>query len=86
MREAPEMGGSGLSMLLYLNGPADGLVGGNTRLFSRDRRKHVDCVPVKGSALFFQNGFTEASVFHEGRPVSGAVSKYVVRMNVMYHL
>jgi len=85
MHEQPGIA-SGLSMLLYLNGPADGLQGGHTRLFSRDRREHVDMVPVKGSALFFRNGFTPDSVFHEGCAVRGDVSKYVARMNIMYHL
>lgn len=74
---------SGLTMLLYLNGPADGVVGGSTRLFARDGR-YVDVSPVKGSALFFRHGFGPASVVHEGSRVSGAVSKYVARINVMY--
>lgn len=74
---------SGLTMLLYLNGPADGVVGGSTRLFSRDGR-YVDVSPVKGSALFFRHGFGPASVVHEGSRVSGLVSKYVARINVMY--
>ncbi len=74
---------SGLTMLLYLNGPAEGVEGGNTRLFTRDGR-FVDVSPVKGSALFFRHGFGPASVVHEGCRVTGAVSKYVARINVMY--
>jgi hypothetical protein len=74
---------SGLTMLLYLNGPADGVQGGSTRLFSRDGG-HVDVEPVKGSALFFRHGFGLDSVVHEGRRVVGNVSKYVARINVMY--
>ena len=70
-------------MLLYLNGPADGVIGGSTRLFSRDGR-YVDVAPVKGSALFFRHGFGFASVVHEGCRVTGDVSKYVARINVMY--
>ena len=67
---------SGLTMLPYLNGPRDGVQGGNTRLFARDG-EWVDIVPVKGSALFFRHGFGSDSVVHEGCRVSGNVSKYV---------
>ncbi len=74
---------SGLTMLLYLNGPADGVQGGNTRLFKPDG-SWVDVSPVKGSALFFRHGFGPDSVRHIGCVVHGAVSKYVARINVMY--
>ena len=74
---------SGLTMLLYLNGQADGVQGGSTRLFCGDGR-WVDVVPVKGSALFFRHGFGPHSVMHEGCRVSGNVSKYVARINVMF--
>ena len=72
-----------LSMLLYLNGPDDGVQGGSTRLFRPDRG-HVDVTPRKGSALFFRHGFGPQSVLHEGSRVFGDVSKYVARINVMY--
>jgi hypothetical protein len=72
-----------LSMLLYLNGPDDGVIGGNTRLYRPDSG-WVDVMPKKGSALFFRHGFGAASVLHEGCRVSGAVAKYVARINVMY--
>ncbi len=74
---------SRLSMLLYLNGPADGVDGGSTRLFRPDAG-HVDITPTKGSALFFRHGFGPQSVLHEGCRVQGAVAKYVARINVMY--
>jgi hypothetical protein len=74
---------SGLTMLLYLNGPADGVLGGSTRLFSPDGHR-TDVKPLKGSALFFRHGFGANSVVHEGCRVSGKVSKYVARINVMY--
>jgi len=74
---------SGLTMLLYLNGAADGVVGGNTRLYKRDGTS-VDVSPVKGSALFFRHGFGLDSVRHVGCVVQGPVSKYVARINVMY--
>ena len=76
---------SGLTMLLYLNGPADGVLGGNTRLFRPDG-SYVDVSPVKGSALFFRHGFGPDSVRHIGCVVHGAVSKYVARINVMYSI
>ena len=74
---------SGMTMLLYLNGPADGVEGGSTRLFDRGGQ-WVDVAPVKGSALFFRHGFGRDSVVHEGRRVTGAVPKYVARINVMF--
>lgn len=74
-----------LSMLLYLNGPDDGVQGGSTRLFHPDRG-HVDVMPKKGSALFFRHGFGPHSVLHEGCRVFGDVSKYVARINVMFEL
>lgn len=83
MQEWPPGLRSGLTMLLYLNGPADGVLGGSTRLFGNDGR-HTDVAPVKGAALFFRHGFGADSVVHEGCRVSGSVSKYVARINVMY--
>ncbi len=74
-----------LSMLLYLNGPDDGVQDGSTRLYRPDRG-HVDVTPKKGSALFFRHGFGPASVLHEGSRVFGDVPKYVARINVMYTL
>lgn len=74
---------SGLTMLLYLNGPEEGVQGGNTRLFRPDGSA-VDVQPRKGSALFFRHGFGPHSVRHIGCRVSGPVSKYVARINVMY--
>lgn len=82
MREWPGLR-SCLSMLLYLNGPEDGVQGGSTRLYRPDAG-HVDVTPRKGSALFFRHGFGPQSVLHEGRRVSGPVPKYVARINVMY--
>lgn len=74
---------SKLTMLLYLNGPEDGVVGGSTRLFM-PRGGAVDVVPRAGSALFFRHGFGPGSVLHEGARVTGNVAKYVARVNVMY--
>ena len=72
-----------LTMLLYLNGPDDGVQGGDTRLYRRDGSSY-DVRPAKGSALLFRHGFGPQSVLHVGCPVRGAVSKYVARINVMY--
>ena len=74
---------SKLTMLLYLNGPEDGVVGGHTRLYRPDRGA-VDVVPRAGAALFFRHGFGPGSVLHEGARVLGSVAKYVARINVMY--
>ena len=83
MQEWPDNIRSGLTMLLYLNDQDDGVQGGNTRLFRPDGT-WVDVSPQKGSALFFRHGFGKDSVRHMGCQVSGAVSKYVARINVMY--
>ena len=74
-----------LTMLLYLNGPEDGVQGGNTRLYRMDRSAH-DVTPQKGSALFFRHGFGPGSVLHLGCQVKGPVPKYVARINVMYEM
>lgn len=83
MVEWPAAYRSCLTMLLYLNGPQDGVQGGCTRLYRRDGRA-VDITPSKGSALFFRHGFGLDSVVHVGLPVHGPVPKYVARINVMY--
>lgn len=83
MREWPHPARSCLTMLLYLNGPADGVQGGSTRLYGL-RGTVRDVVPAKGSALFFRHGFGPESVVHVGMPVAGTVPKYVARINVMY--
>ena len=41
-----------LTMLLYLNGKEEGVEGGSTRLYRRERT-WFDVEPIKGSALFF---------------------------------
>lgn len=74
-----------LTMILYLNGPEDGVVGGHTRLFGRDGGV-VDVTPNKGSALFFRHGFSLKSVVHEGARVTGTRAKYVARINIMYEV
>jgi len=75
---------SGMSILFYLNdGPNDGLIGGETRLWSADASKYVDVTPAKGRALFFRRGSYDA-VLHAGLPVSGGVPKYMALINLAY--
>lgn len=83
MVEWPSPLRSMLTMLLYLNGPEDGVEGGHTQLFRPDGRT-VDVRPKKGSALFFRHGFGPGSVLHVGARVTGDVAKVVARINVMY--
>jgi len=83
MLEWPRSVQSEFSMLLYLNGPTEGVRGGNTRLFRKDG-SFLDVEPVKGAALFFRHGFGPSSVRHIGCKVSGPISKYLARINVMY--
>lgn len=74
---------SQLTMLLYLNDPSDGVVGGDTVLYD-DYGKTVTVTPQTGSALFFRHGHSLASVAHVGAKVLGATPKYVARINVLY--
>lgn len=75
---------SGMSILFYLNdGPTDGLVGGETRLWSADGTQFVDVAPRKGRALFFRRGSADA-VLHAGLPVTGNVPKYMALINLAY--
>jgi len=79
---------SGMSMLFFLNdGPNDGLVGGETRLWSADGQKHIDVTPRKGRVLFFRRGSHDA-VLHAGMPVAGdkeeGTPKYMALINLAY--
>lgn len=75
---------SGMSMLFYLNDyESDGLVGGQTRLWSADGSKHFDVVPRKGRVLFFRRG-SHSAVLHAGLPVTGSVPKYMALINLAY--
>lgn len=77
------LGHSKLSMLLYLNGTAEGVLGGDTLLLDANRIKHR-ITPKAGRALFFRHGIHEQSVLHAGDLLLGDTPKYVVRINVMY--
>lgn len=72
-----------LTMLLYLNGPDDGVQGGQTWLMRPDGSHHA-VTPAKGNALFFRHGMGPHAVLHAGAPVHGPVPKVVARINVMY--
>ncbi|MBX2837299.1 MAG: 2OG-Fe(II) oxygenase [Gammaproteobacteria bacterium] len=75
---------SKLTMLLYLNGHESGIEGGETKLFGPNQ-SFVSVAPKTGRALFFRHGQTLDSVMHEGTRIAGNVSKYVARINVLYH-
>jgi 2OG-Fe(II) oxygenase superfamily len=76
---------SKLTMLLYLNGHKDGIKGGETHLYERGNIM-VSVAPQKGRALFFRHGRDRSSVLHSGAQVTGSISKYVARINVLYEL
>ena len=77
---------SGMSILLYLNdGPNDGLVGGETRLWSAMGDRYVDIEPTKCRALFFRRGSPDA-VLHAGLPIVGDVPKYMTLINLAYEI
>ena len=76
-------GRSMLSMLLYLNGEQEGVVGGDTLLL--DGRTVVHRVkPCCGRVLFFRHGIHDRSVLHAGDVLHNGAPKYVIRINVMY--
>jgi hypothetical protein len=71
-------------MLFYLNDlEHDGLLGGETRLWSADASRHFDVTPRKGRVLFFRRGSPDA-VLHAGLPVTGEVPKYMALINLAY--
>lgn len=74
-----------LTMLLYLNGAEDGLVGGSTTLYDKGELR-ASVTPRTGRALFFRHGSNRDSVLHAGETLTGEVPKYVARINVMYDL
>lgn len=74
---------SKLTMLLYMNGTEDGIEGGETVLYDQSEPK-ASVRPKTGRALFFRHGSNRASVLHAGARLTGNVSKYVARINVMY--
>lgn len=72
-----------LSMLLYLNGSEEGVVGGETLLFDGQNIRHR-VEPKAGRALFFRHGLHTESVMHAGDILQSEQPKYVARVNVMY--
>lgn len=75
---------SGFSMIFYLNDKeTDGLVGGETRLWTSDGSRYVDVSPKKGRVLIFRRGSRDA-VLHAGLSVSGEVPKYMALINLVY--
>ncbi len=76
-------GRSMLSMLLYLNGKQEGVVGGDTLLLDGQTVIHR-VSPCRGRALFFRHGIHDRSVLHAGEILHDGAPKYVIRINVMY--
>jgi hypothetical protein len=75
---------SGMSVLFYLNGVEDGVVGGETRLWTADGANYIDVKPRKGRALFFRRGSVDA-VLHAGLPVQpGSLPKVMALINLNY--
>ena len=74
-----------LTMLLYLNGAEDGIIGGETVLYDKGEAGAI-ITPRTGRALFFRHGQNRASVLHAGARLGAGTSKYVARINVMYDL
>ena len=75
---------SGMSILFYLNDESDGVVGGQTRLWSADGVRFVDVQPRKGRALFFRRGSADA-VLHAGLPIAaGSEPKVMALINLAY--
>lgn len=52
-------------------------------LYDRGEPK-VSVRPKTGRALFFRHGHGRGSVLHAGATLTGDVSKYVARINIMY--
>jgi 7-cyano-7-deazaguanine synthase in queuosine biosynthesis len=72
-----------MTLLIYLNGPEDGVQGGLTTLFCPSG-KTIEVAPKKGNAICFCHGPGDDSVVHEGSTVFGEVAKYVAKVNVVY--
>ena len=74
-----------LTMLLYLNGAEDGIIGGETVLYDKGE-DGARVTPTTGRALFFRHGQNRGSVLHAGARLGKGTSKYVARINIMYDL
>lgn len=75
---------SGMSILFFLNDENDGMIGGQTRLWTATGDRYVDVKPCKGRALFFRRGSADA-VLHAGLPVAnGSVPKVMALINLAY--
>jgi len=68
------------TLLIYLTGAREGLVGGET-VFYAGGRELLRVEPVAGSALLHQHG--EACLLHEALPVLSG-TKYVLRSDVVF--
>jgi hypothetical protein len=75
------------TLLIYLTGPADGIVGGETVFYTEATKKlkseEIVVEPEKGLALLHRHG--RDCMLHEGRLVSedGGVGKWVLRSDLV---
>tara|TARA_B100000686_G_C16801184_1_gene986127 strand:+ start:239 stop:1039 length:801 start_codon:yes stop_codon:yes gene_type:complete len=74
---------SKLSLVLYLNGSEDGVLGGETAIYDEGKKKTI-IKPKKGRGLLFRHGHNKDTVLHEGMIVTGSIPKYVARINILY--
>lgn len=75
------------TLLIYITGQSDGVVGGETVFYTRPRRgEEVVVEPEKGLALLHKHGAD--CMLHEGRLVSedGGVGKWVLRSDLVVKL
>lgn len=75
------------TLLIYLTGRSDGVVGGETVFYTRPKRgEEIVVEPEKGLALLHKHGAD--CMLHEGRLVSedGGVGKWVLRSDLVVSL
>lgn len=69
------------TLLVYLTGAAEGLVGGETAFYGDGGRELLRVAPQAGSALLHRHG--KHCLLHEGLPVIDG-SKYILRSDVVF--
>lgn len=65
---------SRVTLLLYLNEGYEG----QTRIFSDDKKQHMDILPERGMIFVHDH-----NILHEGSPITNGI-KYCIRTDVMY--
>ncbi|KAI0034017.1 hypothetical protein K488DRAFT_46450 [Vararia minispora EC-137] len=69
------------TLLIYLTGAEDGIVGGETVFYMNDKKTAVSAPLTRGTALLHRHG--HECLLHEGSPVAKG-TKYVLRSDVMF--